>query len=834
MSIAVKFKHALTVTTAALVLTPALPAMAAPVRVAASADGALLPVSVDAEKGRVLIVLPPADADGVSGRFLFNQAMKSALGSASIRIDRGMLGGTRILAFRRIGGKVAAVFENPRYRASGDAGVQKGAVASFPVSTVAMLDIVAEGGAGGGLTVDLTPLLMSDGMNLAGALAAGGSKGYKFAEKLSAFDPGSVKVFPRNIELETVQTFASDTAGRELDTIAPEGRSVSFTVHSSIIALPEPGFVSRRFDIRSGSHATQVYDFGTPLGTPVLQEFANHFRLEKTDPTAARSTVKQPIVYYIDSAAPEPIRTALADGVRWWADAFDAAGFIDAFKVEILPEGADPQDVRYNVVNWADRQNRSWSYGGGVIDPRTGEIIKGNVVLGALRVRQDIAIFEGLVGAAQDDTGSSNDPVQAALARIRQLGAHEVGHSLGFVHNFKASLQDRASVMDYPGPLVKIIDGKLDLGEAYAAGIGAWDKFTIDWLYGQPAPGIDPDQAASAKADAIYKAGMIYGTDIDGRSPDLAVPGVNMWTEGQDKPEDLAHTMEVRRIALANFGPGVLHAGEPLSELRRKFVPIWLFHRYSIDATGKLIGGVNYDYAIAGEGRPAPSVVPAAEQLAALDALMATLSERELTVPAPLAMLLSSGTSARTDVQAVPEVMRTAGSAVFDPLVAAEVAAQVTLDSLLAPARLTRLHIQHGYDAAQPGVATVLDKLRPVIANHSGAIGRRVAQRTLLSIAASASDADTPADIAAELDGFLTGIARDFAKAPGTSDEALWLRATAATLNDPARLASELDKVRRPRPAIPAGMPIGGETGWFDEAVNADIPDAGTIGLGSD
>lgn len=803
---------------AAYALVANAPAHAAPVSVATSPDGALLPVQVDAAKGKVLLSLPAAHADGVSGRYLFTQAIKTGLGSAAIRIDRGMQGDTKVLAFRRLGGKVAVVFENPRYRASGDAGVAHGARTSFPFSTVAMLDIVGDP-RGDRVTVDLTPLLMADTMDLAGAIGQS-AKGYKLSEKLSALDPASVKVFPKNIELETVQTFTTDSAGRELDILAPDGRALSFTVHSSLVALPEPGFVPRKFDIRSGSHATQTYDFGTPLGTPMLVEYANHFRLEKTNPSAARSPVRKPIVFYIDSAAPDPIRTALADGVRWWADAFDAAGFIDAFKVETLPPGVDPQDVRYSVVNWTNRQNRSWSYGGGVTDPRTGEIIKGVVVLGALRVRQDITIFEGLVGTGHNNTGGPNDPVRAALARISQLGAHEVGHAIGFSHNFKASLQDRASVMDYPGPKVNIVDGRLDLGDAYADGIGKWDKFTVDWLYGQPALGVDADANAAAKADAIQKAGLIFGTDVDGRSPDLAVPGVNMWTEGQDTPADLAHTMEVRRIALANFGPNVLLAGQPLSDLRRKFVPIWLFHRYSIDATGKLVGGVHYEYAVVGDWRETPRPVPAAEQLEALDALIGTLSPRELTVPAAMSLMLSSGTSARNDVESAPEVMRGAGSAVFDPLVAAQVAAQVTLDSLLGPARLTRLHIQHGYDAQQPGVGTLLSKLEPVISAHGDAVSRRIAQTTLLGIASARSDPALAADVAAVLDGFLKDTARGFSKAKGGTEDALWQVSMAALLGDPERLETEISKQNRPRPPIPAGMPIGGDTGWFDNILS--------------
>jgi hypothetical protein len=791
--------------------------MAAPTAVAASSDGALLPVLVDADKGKLFFTLPAADADGAMGRYLFSQSIKSGVGSASIRIDRGMQGPTKILAFRRMGSKVAVVFENPRYRGPADPAVAKGARDSFPFSTIAMADIVSE--AGGRVTVDLSPLLNTDLMNLSEALPDA-PKSYRLSEKLSALNTASVKVFPKNVEFEIVQTFTADQAARELDILAPDGRFVSFTVHSSLIALPEPGFVTRKFDIRSGSHATQAYDFSSPLGTPLLVEYANRFRLEKTDPTQPRSTVKKPIVFYIDSAAPEPIRSALADGVRWWADAFDAAGFVDAFKVETLPDGVDPQDVRYNVVNWTNRQNRSWSYGGGVIDPRTGEIVKGVVVLGALRVRQDIAIFEGLVGTAHNNSGGRNDPIRAALARISQLGAHEVGHALGFIHNFKASLQDRASVMDYPGPKVDIINGKLDLGDAYDVGIGKWDKFTVEWLYSQPAPNVHPDTAAKEKADAAFREGLIFGTDVDGRSPDLAVPGVNMWTEGADRPADLAHTMEVRRIALANFGPHVLSAGEPLANLRRKFVPIWLFHRYAIDSIGKFIGGVQYEYAVVGDGRVAPTAVPAAEQTEALDALIATLSPSTLTISPSLALTLSSGSSARLDAEALPEVMQTAGSSAFDPLVAAQLGAQMTLDSLLAPARLTRLYIQHNYDARQIGVHDLLTRLGGVIGNNSDAVSRRIAQTTLLAIATAQRDPATPADVAAILDGFLKKTAQSLGSSKSSGELGLWQASMASLLSDADRLSAEISKKSRPRPPIPAGMPIGGDTGWFDDVAS--------------
>lgn len=785
------------------------PALAEPTTVATSADGALLPVKADVTDGRILLTLPAPDAQGVSGRFLYTPSIKTGLGSAPIRIDRGMQGETQLLAFRRLGKKIAITYENPRYRATGDADVQRGGTNSFPFSTVAMVDIVGAA-AGGGVVIDIAPFLTSDTMKLAEALNGNG-KGFKLADKLSGADPASVKVFPDNIEMEAIQTFASDTPGKEVDTIAPDGRQVSFTVHHSLVRLPASGFHPRKFDIRSGSHATQAYDFGSKLGDPVMVQFANRFRLDKLDPAAPRSRVKKPIIFYIDNSAPEPIRTALAEGVAWWNQAFDAAGYIDALQVKILPPGVDPQDVRYNVVNWTNRQTRSWSYGGGVIDPRTGEIIKGNVVLGSLRLRQDIILYEGLVGTAQNDSGGGNDAIRVALARIRQLGAHEVGHAIGFVHNFQASLDDRASVMDYPGPLVKIADGKLDLSDAYAVGIGKWDKYTVDWLYGEPAPGVDADADAARKADAIEAAGLHYSTDIDGRASDLAVPGTNMWTEGADTPEDLAHVMAVRKIALANFGPAVLRAGEPLSDLRRKFVPVWLFHRYAVAAIGKIVGGVNYRYAVAGGATPVPAVVDAREQRGALDALIGTLSADALTIAPQLTMMLSSGVNGRSDPQYDTEIFDTAGASAFDPLVAADVAAQVTLESLLAPARLARIHIQHGNDPAQLGLVELLDRLQSgVIDRRGSAVERRVAHRTILSIAKARQSADTSIDVAAILDGRLRYLADQFAKAKGDGEDAGWQRSMAALLRDDMRLAKEIGKASRPEPAIPPGMPIGG------------------------
>lgn len=794
---------------------------------AAWAQATLFPVKAVTAEGKVLVTLPAPDASGVSGRFLYAPSLRTGLGSATLRLDRGMLGQERILAFKRIGRKVAVIFENHKFRATGEAGVAEGGRTSFPSSTVAMLEIVSTDPSGA-ITIDLAPFLARDTVGIAEALnvsgspygggggSTGGGRGFRLVESLSAADPASLKAFPDNVEVDALQTYASDAPGREVERIAEQlPGQVGFTVHHSFIRLPPPGFVTRRFDIRSAANGMQFYDYGTALGDDVVQQLATRFRLEKTDPTAARSTVNKPIVFYIDRAAPEPIRTALLEGVNYWKPAFERAGFVDAFRAELLPEGADPLDVRYNMVNWSNRLTRGWSYGGGIVDPRTGEIVKGNVVIGALRVRQDMTIFEGLVGTAGNNTGGPNDPVRAALDRIRQLGAHEVGHAIGFMHNFAGSTQDRTSVMDYPGPRIGLTGGRIDLGDAYAKGGGAWDDFTVDWLYGQPAPGVDPDAAAQAKALAIHAKGVRFVTDIDGRSPDTPSPWGSMWDDGADPVAHLQHMLAVRRVAIGTFGPGVLRPGEALSDLRRKFVPVWLLHRYAVDAAGKLVGGIDYAYAVAGDNRPAPTPVAAATQLAALDALLGTLSAEALTVPAALVMPLSSPLNGRGDAQFDQEVFRNAGAAALDPLVAADVAAQVTLDSLLAPARLVRVHEQHRRDAALPGLDALLDRLiAAAIDTRRDAVGRRIAWRTAMTMAETARAEATPPEVAAALNDRLRRIALGLGK--GAGEDAAWGRHLARVLGDEDLLAGELAK-RSAVPAIPPGMPIGGDTGWFGD-----------------
>lgn len=798
-----------------------------------SARPGLAPVYLDAKGGRVLLSLN-CTPEGDCGEFLYQVYMRSGLGSTPVGLDRSAPNQTQVIAFRRAGKKLIAELQNSGFRAEAGSAEEKASVhQSFPASIIWSGDVTADGKDGAAL-VDISSFLIRDAFNVVDYLAAANQGKFKLAKDLSYADVAATQTFPDNLEFEAHQTFTSDEPGHEVQGIAPEPHSVTLVEHQSLIRLPPPGYVPRLADPRTGAIADLVIDFSAPLGEPLTRQLVHRFRLEKTDPSAARSPVKKPIIFYVDRGAPEPVRTALMDGARWWAQAFDAAGFIDAFRVEVLPEGVSPLDARYNVINWVHRQTRGWSYGSNITDPRTGEIIKAALLLGSQRVRQDRLIFEGLEGAAKTGAGGVDDPLNISLARLRQLAVHESGHGIGLEHNFAGStFDDRASVMDYPPPRVKIAaDGQLDFSDAYQVGVGSWDTFAIRWLYSEFPAGQDERAALDAIVRDGYANGMRFVSDEDARPAGSAQPNGALWDDGPDAVAALDHVLKVRRIALDRFGLANLPQGAPVSDLRRVIVPIYLFHRYEVASVAKSIGGVDFVYGVNGDGAAPSRPVAADKQRRALDALLATLDPAMLDLPDPLIDLLSSGRDSSADRQYLTEVFGDSHTPVFDISAAADAAADITLNEVLAPARLNRVADLGGRDPAQLQLSELLAKTVAAAfpgatkgQGRAGLIRRSVQTRLMVELASLVEDKSLSPSATAEVRAALTALGKRLAGVK-TGDPADVAQAAyyAQIILNPARdeLHGLVEANKRREVAAPPGMPIGsrGEDCWFCEAVS--------------
>jgi hypothetical protein len=693
-------------------------------------------IHVDEKTNRVFARLPKPDAEGVSVRMIHSARLTAGLGSNPVGLDRGWGEGGRIITMRRMGDKMIVEEENLRYRANPENPLEARAVReSFARSFLASLPIKSE--TGEGVLVDMTDFLTADNLNLVQYLKDADQGSFKVQSDRTFVDTKNTFAFPDNVEIDVFFTLSSPDAGTEVSSTAANGKDATLIQHHSFVRLPEAGFEPLLSDPRSGAIEQVHYDYSAPLSASIETRFARRYRLER----AEDGSVKDPIVFYIDSGAPEPIRSALVDGAKWWEDAFAAAGWEDAYRVELLPEDAHPLDIRYNTVQWVHRQTRGWSYGGGVSDPRTGEMLKGHVNLGSLRVRQDRMIFEGLLGAGKTDSGDPDDPVQLALARIRQLSAHEIGHALGFAHNFAASSDDKASVMDYPAPDVRLIDGALDVSNAYGVGIGDWDKVTATWLYGE-----NTDAERDALLDTAFESGLSYVADMDGRGVGSGHPDGSVWDNGTDAVATLKEVMAVRAFALEKFGPDNLPEGRPQSDLNAAIVPIYLYHRFQTAAAAKTLGGVSFNY---GDGGAAEIVAPA-KQRAALEAVLETLDPAALDISDDVLAHLTPRLGTWSFADSDRELFRKTAYPAFDTLSAAETAADLTFDVLLHPQRAARLVEFHRRDAANPSLDEVMATMRRRVLGHStrgrtGEIARTVRAQYAYGLMALADGDASPA-----------------------------------------------------------------------------------------
>ncbi|MFC1500034.1 zinc-dependent metalloprotease [Candidatus Zixiibacteriota bacterium] len=678
------------------------------------------------------------EIDRFEEEFLHVVSLTSGLGSNPVGLDRGQLGGTWILKARRVGPKILLIQPNYRYRARSDNPREVEAVAfAFAPSTQWGFDITAQSGER--VLVDATDFFLRDVHGAGAAMQGSGQGSFRLDRSRSVFHLPRTKAFPKNCEVETWLTFTSDDPGRLVSSTAADGGAVSLIQHHSLVELPDDGYTPRRADPRVSAGSITFSDYATPIDEDLQIHWVTRFRLQKKDPSARRSEAVKPIVFYVDPGAPEPIYSALKEGAAWWNEAFEAAGFIDAFQVRDLPEDADPMDLRYNMIHWTHRSTRGWSYGGSVTDPRTGEILKGNVNLGSLRLRQDVLLGEGLlpVYGSAGGYGSGelipelrqtalmdladgpafaylaildpqSDPVEMAMSRVRQLSCHEVGHTLGFAHNYLTSAYGRMSVMDYPAPLVNMrSDGTLDLSDAYPVGVGEYDIHAVTWTYSDFGPDADEEAELEMIIRDSLRKGIRFAADEEARPLGAAHPKAALWDNGADPVSYLRHELAVRQTGLISFGERNIRVGEPLAALEEVLVPLYFHHRYQMESAAHSLGGADYTYALRGDGQVPLEIVPADKQREALDLILATLEPRFLALPEETLNLIPPRAFGMTS----GEVFASRTAPTLDPLGMAATSADFSVQVILEPARMARLVEFHSRNAWYPGLKEVVDQL---------------------------------------------------------------------------------------------------------------------------
>ena len=653
----------------------------------------------DGSKGKLYLEISKLDHE-----ILYVNYLSAGVGSNDIGLDRGQIGGSRIIKFVKMGPKVFMVQPNYTFRAiSNNSEEVKSIEDAFAKSTLWGFSVVAQSGSR--YLLDASEFIIKDSHKISQRLMQRKQGSFKVDKKSSSFDNSNSKNFPLNSELEAFLTFRGVATGGWLRSVSPDSETFSVRTRHSFVQLPDDGYTPRKFDPRAGYGAMTFYDYASPIEDDLHVKYIRRHRLIKKHPSKDMSEAVEPIIYYLDRGVPEPVKSALIDGASWWNEAFEAAGFKNAFQIKVLPEGADMLDVRYNVIQWVHRSTRGWSYGASVVDPRTGEIIKGHVSLGSLRVRQDYLIAEGLLRPYANDN-NSDLMEEMAIKRLRQLSAHEVGHTIGLSHNFVSSARNRKSVMDYPHPLIKFSDNKVDLSEAYDHGIGDWDKLAINWGYRQ-FDSNEKDQLNKILQDG-YKDDIYFITDQDSRPAGSAHPRSHLWDNGFDAADELNRMLDIRRYILDNFLDNAIKSGEPMSSIEEVLVPMYLLHRYQIEGAAKVVGGLDYNYALKGDGQVVTKMLSADQQIKALNSLLSSINPKNLSLPESLIKIIPPRAFGYPRTR---ETFKSRTGLTFDYLAAAETATALTLKMLLNPERASRLLTLKARDVAQPGYSNILNQI---------------------------------------------------------------------------------------------------------------------------